>query len=308
MKERKKAGLPTGGQRKRWDAGRLRRMAGGWLIRILRLILIVGLCYVILKPLIQYFMYACMSQEDFRDWTVSLIPKHWSAFYWKKAAELLKVFQGAGLQSLLFAGSIALLQTASSMVIGYGLARFEFRGRKLLTVMLFVVMLVPGTVLQLPEYFLFRYFGIGSLKVNLINTLVPYYILSLTGLGLKQALYIFLMRMLFGQMPVDLENAAYIDGAGVFRTFLSVAVPQCKSLMITVFLFAFCWTWTDSSYGTAFYPDVSLIGSWLLRVEGAGSGNVPYAGIMIMVIPMLILVVICQKHLVKSISMSGMAN
>lgn len=307
MKNKKRAAM-----RMMWkDPRRAGQKVSGWLIRLLRLVLIVGLCYVILKPLIQYFLYACMSQEDFRDYTVSMIPKHWSGFYWKKAAELLELFQGAAVRSLLFALTVALLQMISSMVIGYGLARFRFPGKKLLTVMLFVVMLVPGTVLQLPEYFQFRYFGFGGLRLNLINTLVPYYILSLTGLGLKQALYIFLMRMLFSQMPVDLENAAYIDGAGVFRTFLSVAVPQCKSLMITVFLFAFCWTWTDSSFATAFYPDISLLSSRLLKLDGmmgSSAGNVTYAGIMIMVIPILILVVVCQKHLVKSISMSGMAN
>ena len=293
------------------DRKRIYAKLSRYLIRVLRLILIVGLCYVILKPLIQYFLYACMSQEDYRDYTVSMIPKNWSMFYWKKAAELLELFKGAGVRSLLFALFIALLQMTSSMVIGYGLARFRFRGKKLLTVMLFVVMLVPGTVLQLPEYFLFRYFGIGALKANLINTLTPYFILSLTGLGLKQALYIFLMQMLFAQMPIDLENAAYIDGAGVFRTFISVAVPQCRSLMITIFLFAFCWTWTDSSFATAFYPDIALVSSKLLKLDGmmgSSAGNVTYAGIIMMVAPMLVLVVICQKHLVKSISMSGMAN
>lgn len=278
------------------------------LVVVLRLVLIVGLCYIILKPLIQYFLYACMSLEDYRDYTVSNIPKHWSLYNWKKAAELLKLFDGAGARSLLFALSTALLQMVSSMVIGYGLARFQFPGKKILTVMLFVVMLVPGTVLQLPEYFKFRYFGVGGATVNLINTLTPYYILSLTGLGLKQALYIFLMRTLFMQMPVDLENAAYIDGAGVFRTFLSVAVPQCKSLMITVFLFAFCWIWTDSSFAKAFYPDMSLVSSKLLSLSGTDFGNTLYAGIIMMVAPMLLLVIVCQKQLVKSISMSGMAN
>lgn len=278
------------------------------LVAVFRLVLIVGLCYVILKPLIQYFLYACMSLEDYRDYTVSNIPKHWSLYNWNKAAELLKLFDGAGVRSLLFALLAALLQMVSSMVIGYGLARFHFPGKKLLVVMLFVVMLVPGTVLQLPEYFTFRYFGVGRLQLNLINTLIPYYILSLTGLGLKQALYIFLMRSLFVQMPIDLENAAYIDGAGVFRTFFSVAVPQCKSLMITVFLFAFCWTWTDSSFATAFYPDISLVSNKLLSLSGTSLGNTLYAGIIIMVVPMLLLVIVCQKQLVKSISMSGMAN
>ena len=281
------------------------------MISILRFVLIFGLCYVILKPIIQYVLYAFMSQTDFGDSTVSMIPKHWSSFYWKKAAELMELFGGAGLRSILFSVSVAVVQMLSSLVIGYGMARFRFRGRKFLTFMLFVVMLVPMTVLQLPQYFQFRFFGIGSFNISLINTLVPYYILSATGLGLKQALYIFLMKSLFEQMPTDMENAAYIDGAGIFKTFALVVVPNAKALMITVFLFAFCWTWTDSSFATAFYPDVPLLSSTLLSLDGMmgmQAGNVTYAGMIIMMIPMLILMVFCQKHLVKSIALSGMAN
>ena len=284
------------------------------LLGIFRFVLILGLCYVILKPIIQYFLYACMSPEDFGDYTVSNIPKNWSAYYWKKAAELLDMFGTAGMRSFVFAVSIALLQMCSSMVIGYGMARFKFRGRGFLNVMLFVVMLVPMTVLQLPQYFQFRFFGIGDFQINLINTLIPYYILSFTGLGLKQALYIFLMKSLFEQMPTDMEQAAYIDGAGIFRTFALVVVPNAKALMITVFLFAFCWTWTDSSFATAFYPNVPLVSSTLLSLDsmlvsmGTTSGNVTYAGIIMEMVPMLILMVFCQKHLVKSIALSGMAN
>ena len=147
--------------------------------------------------------------------------------------------------------------------------------------------------------------------MNLINTLIPYYILSLTGLGLKQALYIFLMKSLFEQMPTDMENAAYIDGAGIFKTFGLVVVPNAKALMITVFLFAFCWTWTETSFATAFYPDLSLLSSTLLELDGMmgmSAGNVTYAGIIIIMIPMLILMIFCQKYLVKSITLSGMAN
>lgn len=175
-------------------------------------------------------------------------------------------------------------------------------------------MLVPGTVIQLPQYFQFRYFGIGSMNVNLINTVLPYYILSFTGLGLKQALYIFLMKALFEELPVDLENAAYVDGAGVFKTFFYVVLPSAKSLMITIFLFAFCWTWTNSSYATAFYPNVPLVSNTILKLDSllqsnaAAAGNITYAGIILEMIPMLILMVFCQKYIIKSISMSGMAN
>lgn len=285
-----------------------------YLVALFRTVLVLGLCWIILKPIIQYVLYAFMSPEDFRDWTVSIIPKNWSTYYWEKAAELLDIFGTTGVRSFLYSATIGIVQVFSSLVIGYGLARFDFKGKKFLTIMLFIVMLVPGTVIQLPQYFQFRYFGIGSMNVNLINTVLPYYILSFTGLGLKQALYIFLMKALFEELPVDLENAAYVDGAGVFKTFFYVVLPSAKSLMITIFLFAFCWTWTNSSYATAFYPNVPLVSNTLLKLDSllqssaVAAGNITYAGIILEMIPMLILMVFCQKYIIKSISMSGMAN
>ncbi len=290
------------------------RKTKNYLIILFRTLLVIGLCYTILKPIVQYILYAFMSPEDFSDWTVSMIPKRWSLYYWQKAAENLDIFGTTGLRSFLFATTAALLQVISSLVVGYGLARFDFKGKKFLTVMLFIVMLVPGTVIQLPQYFQFRYFGIGIIKINLVNTVIPYYMLSFTGLGLKQALYIFLFKAMFEGLPKELENAAYVDGAGVFKTFFYVALPNAKSLMITIFLFGFCWTWTNSSYATAFYPNVKLISSTLLKLDSMltnsaqSAGNITYAGIILEIIPMLILMVFCQKHIIKSISTSGMAN
>lgn len=285
-----------------------------YLISILRFILIVGFCYVILKPLVQYFLYACMSPEDFGDYTVSSVPKNWSLFYFKKANELMKFFGATGIRSFLLAVSIAIVQVVSSMIIGYGLGRFEFKGKKILTFALIVVMLVPASVLQLPQYFQFRYFGVGSISVNLINTLLPEYLLSIVGLGLKQALYIFLMKLMFEQLPIDLENAAYIDGASIYRAFVSVVVPNAKSLMITVFMFAFCWTWTDTTFSAAFFPNIELVANRITKMShemtssGLSEGNIAYGGIMLMMFPMLILMAFCQKNLVKSIALSGLAN
>lgn len=284
------------------------------IISLLRYVLIIGFCYVILKPIIQYFFYACMSQDDFSDYTVSLIPRHWSLFYFKKANEFMNFFGATGIRSLSLAFTTAILQVVSSTVIGYGLGRFEFKGKKILVVALFAVMLIPPSVLQLPQYFQFRFFGFGSFKINLINTLASNYILSFVGLGLKQALYIFLMKLMFEQLPIDLENAAYIDGASIYRTFVSVIVPNAKSLMITIFMFSFCWTWTDTTFSAAFYPNVQLVANSITKmsramvVSGYSEGNVSYAGIMLMMLPMLILMSFCQKKLVKSIALSGLAN
>lgn len=291
-----------------------KRKVWGFFISFFRYVLIFGFCYIILKPLVQYFFYACMSPEDFGDYTVSLIPRHWSMFYFKKANEILEFFGTNGIRSFLLAFFTGILQVAVSVSVGYGIGRFDFFGKKILVISLFAVMLVPPFVLQLPQYFQFRFFGFGNFSLNLINTLWPNYILSAVGLGIKQALYIFLMKLMFEQLPNDLENASYIDGASIFKSFILVVLPNARSLMLTVFMFAFCWTWTDVTYSEAFYPNIELVANQITKMSGElmgmgySEGNIAYGGLMLMIIPMILLVLVCQKSLVKSIALSGLAN
>ena len=74
---------------------------------------------------------------------------------------------------------------------------------------------------------------------NLTNTYWPFVILSITGLGFKNGLYIFIMRQYYQGVPDELEEAAYVDGSGVFKTFIRIIVPLSVPMLITIFLFAF---------------------------------------------------------------------
>ena len=158
--------------------------------------------------------------------------------------------------------------------------------------------------------------------LKLTNTLWPLFILSVTGLAFKNGLYIFMLRQFFRGIPDSLEESAYIDGSGDFRTFIQVILPMSVPMMITVFLFAFCWQWTDSFYTRLFFTNkVGKDTLWLLSdifTEIPESLDTDYvgknlyetairntAGIMI-ILPLVVLYVFMQRYLVEGIERSGL--
>lgn len=285
---------------------------------VFRFVLIFGLCFIILRPLIIKLLHTLMSPEDLLDSTIKYAPKHWSTYYWRVALENMDLVRSGGLTLFLSLGS-SVLQMLTSAMVGYGLARFRFKGSRLAFAAVIIILLVPSQVYSIPQYLGFRYFGVGQWTVNLLNSVVPVFLLSLGCLSVKQCLYVYLMREAFRDLPKDMENAAYIDGASIPRTFVSVVLPNVRNMLITVFLFAFCWQWTDTEFVSLYFTGKTTLAMRL--VEGAyvtvtGSGGedplgtaiARTAGAIAIVIPVIILAVVCQRFLVKSISRTGIAN
>lgn len=273
---------------------------------------------MILYPFIIKILATFMSPEDLLDSTVKFVPKNPSTYYWKFAWERLDIVK-SGLLSLGLALGSALIQVIVCTMVGYGLARFKFKGRNLAFILVITILLVPSQVYSIPQYLNFRYFGIGDFNVNLIDNVIPVFLLSLGCMSVKQCLYIYLMREFFKDLPRDLENAAYIDGAGIGKTFLKIVLPNAKSMMITIFLFAFCWQWTDTEFSTLYFsskttlPMRALGGYMIIKgqvssIDPLGTAIARAAATIMIIIPIIILSAFCQKFLVRSISRSGMAN
>ena len=286
---------------------------------IFRFILIFGLCFTILYPFIIKILAAFMSPDDLLDSTVKLIPKALSSYYWEFAWERLDVIK-SGFLSIRLAVISGVIQVIVSTTAGYGLARFNFKGRTFVFVMVMVMLLVPAQVYSISQYLGFRYFGIGSATVNLLDSEIPFYMLAFGGLSIKEGLYIYLMREFFKGLPKDLENAAYVDGSSIFRTFISIVLPIAKGMMITIFMFSFCWQWMDTELSTMYFTSKTtlamrpVVGSYMV-IKGQVSSTDPFgtaiarsAAAIIIIIPVVLLATVCQKFLVRSISQSGLAN
>lgn len=325
---------------------------------IFRLILLIGIAYIVLFPFYTKIAGSFMGKDDFVDVTVMMIPKNFSVDIYKFILLENDYFKAFG-NTLLLSGSTALIQTFICCLIGYGLAKFRFKGAKYVFALVIFTMVVPHMTLQLSMFMGFRFFDVfgivkflsgharvGDVKwindilsninifgtasknkiikgiisdgaINLNNSFWPLIILSLTGLGFKNGLYIFMLRQFFRGVPDELEESAYIDGSGTFRTFLTIILPLSVPMMITVFLFAFSWQWTDDFYTTLFFttnktilmPDIVKIPT-TLETNYAGQ-NLYYSAIrntcgLLIIMPLVIMYVFLQNFLVQGIERSGL--
>ena len=317
---------------------------------IFRLVLMIGISYVILFPFFSKIAGSFMGYEDFVDVTVRVIPKHFTLATYK-AIFLENHYMSAFFTTTLLSVSTALLQTFVCTLVGYGLAKFKFKGNSVIFLLVVLTMIVPHETLKLSLATHFKYFDIGGVHgflrddgsriipgilqifgidsdpdtfgrqlPNLMNSFAPLLIISMTGLAFKNGLYIFMMRQFFRGVPDELEESAYVDGATTMRTFFSIILPLSVPMMITIFLFAFSWQWTDEFYTKLFFPTTNR---WILMpkiVEIPQSLKIDYAGqslfytairntagIMI-IMPLVVVYLFCQKYLVQGIERSGIVG
>ena len=285
-----------------------------FVIGIFRTLFLIAICYIILKPFISIILSGFMSPDDLRDIRVEKIPLNWSWYYWKHAWSALGF--SSFFNSLISTVGNMLLQVFTSVFVGYGLSRFKFRGRNILMAFVVIMMIVPFQVYSISEYLMFRNFlGLGSL----INTPYALYILSFGCMGLKHGLYIYVVMSCFNSLPKELEQAAYIDGAGIWRTFISVMLPNARNVIVTIILLSFSWMWTDTKFTSHLNNSINTlparVTSSYMTIHSTQSSKdilgttiAQGAAVVIIIIPLVIMFVVCQKSFVKSISHSGLAN
>jgi len=307
---------------------------------LIRFIFLLGVSYVILFPFFSKISSSFFSAEDFIDNTVKLVPKNPTLATYK-AIIVDNEYFGAAANTFLLSFICAIFQTFISCFVGYGFAKFKFRGNGLLFACLIFTMVVPHGTIQLAMVLHFRNFDIlgimnllgggvieglnltgGLTAIDLINTDFPLYILSLTGLAYKNGLFIFLMRQFYRGIPDELEESAYLDGSGVYRTFISIIIPLSLTMIITVFMFSFSWQWMDNYYVSIFYSlehelqlrdIIGVPKSLALKVANSPAGAYyrsainNTAGILIMA-PLIILYLFGQKYIVQGIERTGITG
>lgn len=286
---------------------------------LFRFILLLGISYVILYPFFTKIASSFMSPEDLVDSTVKLIPKYPTLDRYKNLIVGDGYF-GALFNTLLLSLSMALMQTFICCFVGYGFAKYKFKGSGLLFGLVVFTMVVPHNALKFAMFMRFRYFdifGIFELIIgkpwNMMNTFIPFVLLSLTGLAFKNGLYIFMMRQFFRGVPDELEESAYIDGSGVFRTFFTIILPLSVPMMITIFLFAFSWQWTDYFYTGLFLPknEVDLLSNFSstgIGVSGGEAAANSATASMLIIAPLIIMYLFCQRYLIQGIERSGIVG
>jgi multiple sugar transport system permease protein len=179
---------------------------------------------------------------------------------------------------------------------GYAFARIDFRGKSIVFAALITTLLLPGIMFLVPQYLLMSQF-------NLLNTW-PAFMLP----GLAGAFGVFFMRQFFMGIPVELEEAAYVDGAGRLRTFVSIILPLAAPALATLAVISFLGFWNDYLWPliTCQGPGCTLAPG-LRNLQGTYSTrfSLLMAGAVIAAVPVLVLYVFSQRYIIQSVTSSG---
>lgn len=254
---------------------------------------------LMLFPLIIVVLVSFTPNEITQTWPPKLIP---SAFTLDNYIDLFgRLPIGRELlNTIVFAGAVTIISVFFDSLAAYGLSRVDFKGRGVLLGVLIATMMIPGMALLIPIYKLLADMG-------LVNSYLGIIIPRMADVG-----GIFLLRQFFISIPKDLDNAARIDGAGEFRIFAQIVLPNSIPAILTVGMFNFMGNWNDLLWPLIMTsrPETRTITAGLAMLTGHGSSVTPYgvvmAGALISALPLLIVFFFVQKRFVEGIAMTGM--
>lgn len=295
-----------------------------WMVNILKIILFVGLSYVLLRPVLFMLSTALKSREDLIDPTVVWIPKRPTMENFILAFKSLNYFN-AFKNSLITSIIPALFNVIACSMIGYGLARFKFKERELIFALILFTLIVPPQVLLIPLYVFYQRFDILGIfrlikgePLNLLNSYYPIILPTILGGGLRSGLFIYIFRQFFRGMSKELEEAAYVDGASPFQTYLRIFIPNSIPAIVTVFLFSVVWHWNDVFEPSVFIGDFDkyTLSLNLANIRSIITGGTQifdpllilppqYAGSILVILPMLIFYIFTQRFFVESVERTG---
>lgn len=314
------------------------RQSGGYLLRktvmdvflkVSCAILLFGMCFMILQPILMKISVSFMEEKDLYNTMVISIPENFTTANYQLSANFMD-YANSFRNTLLVSLTVSILQITVCTLVGYGFARFDFPLKKFWFACVILVIIIPPQTISTFLHLHFRYFDVFGLfklitgdTLNLRGSVLPYYMMSAGCMGLKNGLYIFMIRQFFRNIPKELEEAAYVDGCGTLKTFVTIMLPDAKPILTSCFLFAFVWQWTDGFYSKMFLGNMKLLSTQLaviadrmdayvvntLKIPGGASVGytncIVSTGTLMVIIPLLVLYLFAQKGFVESLSTTG---
>lgn len=300
-----------------------------WIWSFVRLVLIVGLSFLILYPILQKISTAIKDKEDLYSPIVVWVPIHFTWDNFKQAIKIMDYWDTL-VNTFALSVSTTILTALTCALAGYGFARLKFKGSNLLFAGVILTILVPPSTILIPLYLNLKDFTLMGLiplltgkSVNLLNTYWPFILTALTANSLKAGLYIFIFRQFFRGIPKEVEEAAYIDGAGVGKTFSRIMLPNAIPAIITVLLFSFVWQWNDSFFTTTYLSSGKVMSVQLSAlpynlnslVSGGSSQADPFylsmvqdTGILLAILPLILIYFFVQRYFVEGIERTGIVG
>lgn len=272
--------------------------------------ILIALSVVYLAPFFYMLGHSVMSTVDWLDPEVNWLPR---SFYFENYVNAVKILDYW--PKLLMSLGIMLLSTLGQIIscsfVGYGLARIKFFANPIISLIVVFTMIIPPQVIIVPQFLLFSGW-------NMVDTYWPIILPCFFAMGLNGGLFIFIFRQFFKSMPNELENAALIDGAGVFGAFFRVMLPNVTPGLLVSFILSVIWQWNNSFEPSIYIREPSQA-TLTLQLHyfqdlakninmSSYSEGVVVASTVLIVLPIVIIFFVLQKKFMQSIEMSGLAN
>lgn len=257
-------------------------------------VLLALLALVYIYPFLISVAGSFKSDAEATQQPLGLIPETWSFAAYERLFTTVPLLQWAG-NSLLITIIVTTARVFFDSLAGYALSRLHFRGRAVIFAALVAVMAVPNVVLLIPRFLILKELGLYNSYAGMI---IPIMI---------DAAGIFIMKQFFESIPVSVEEAARIDGAGVFRTFWTIVLPMAAPALVTLFILSFQGSWNEFAHFVVSRNDPALntltTGVASLTSGQLGSGNqypLQLAAAVLMSIPVAVLFFVFQRRIMST--------
>ena len=295
-------------------------------LTIMQIAIIVGVSYVILSPVIGMFVNSISGDKDAMNPMVFIFPEYPTLEKYKIVLEIMDYWPTIA-KNILYVLSLTIIQVMVCSMVGYGFARFDFPFKKLLFGMVVVMIVIPSYTIKLPLYVTFRNFdpvglvtAIFGKPKNLMGTPWPMYIMSILGCGVRSGLYIYIFNQFFRGLPKEIEEAAFVDGAGMWYTYFRIMLKNASPAVITVTVFSLVWQFNDSFYSNLFLVSEDIIiAKKISTLASVIAGeykilNVTlqelylHAGILLVLLPIVLIYLLLQRYFIEGVERSGIVG
>jgi len=298
----------------------------GLLFKIVLYILLTGISFIFLYPLLSMLSMSIMSLEDLIDTSISWIPRNFTILNYVNAFEWMNFFD-AFMDSLKVSIYPTLATIVSSSLIGYGFGHYQFPGKKILMGIMLAMFLVPTVLTYIPTTVLYRDLTLFGIDLKLMDSIRAFWVPALFGNGIRQTIFILIFFQFFRIIPHELFEAAEMDGSGPIRTFITIAIPMAAPAFLICGLYSFVWYWNETSLARLYFGSVyttlpmsleSYINMYrsmyaqgrvtLDTVNSVYNTGVQYAMTLISIAPLLLVYLFAQKWFVEGVDRSGIAG
>ena len=295
-------------------------------LTILQIAIIVGVSYVILSPVIGMFVNAISSDQDAFNPMVFVVPQNPTLDRFKLVILRMDYWKTIG-RNILYVLSLTAIQVFICSMVGYGFARFDFPFKKLLFGCVVVTIVLPAHTIMLPLYVTFRNFDPAGIMtaitggtINLMGTPWPMYIMSFLGCGVRAGLYIYIFNQFFRGLPKEIEEAAFVDGAGMWYTYFNIMLKNASPAVITVTVFSLVWQFNDTFYSNLFLVSDKIVISKRIATLQSVIGNEDkilnvtlqelylHAGIIMVLLPVVLIYLLLQRYFIEGVERSGIVG